>query len=301
MTVALQWTTFLDTVLVVAPTKTIIASKVIDILDIGKASGVVMTPSLIEAICLHPRGIKQLQSLNYVYFAGAPLSRQVAEKLVGHCKVQPGIGSTEAGAYFVEIRNDDDWEYYRFRPAMGVQLEKRTEGLYELVFHRRPELERWQQVFQVFPHLDQFPTKDLWARHPLKPDLWRYAGRLDDLVILSSGANLDTSLMEAEIEKSEEVKVAVIGGQGRPYPFLLVELVNNQVLSKSEKALKLDRVWPYVEEANKPCVDKVRLLKEFVIFTDAGDPLPRTAKGTVSRQSSFKLYASEIDMLYTAA
>lgn len=274
------------------------AAKIIEVLEISKATGVAMIPSGLEGVCSQSGGLDCLRKLKYIYFAGAPLSRSTAEHLVGHCKVQPGMGSTEAGSYFLEIRNDDDWEYCRFRPSMGVELEQRTGNLYELVFQRKPEIERWQQIFKVFPDLDRYPTRDLWEKHPSKEDLWRCAGRVDDLVGLSSGWKLDAAFIEAEVAKSPDVRVALVGGHGRVRPFLIVELVDDHIALDVAKDEMLAKIWPYVERGNELCFDEVKLSKSLVTFTDAGKPFPRTAKGTVSRQSSFALYASEISKLY---
>ena len=274
------------------------ADKVIEVLELTKATGVAMTPSGLQGVCSQPGGLERLRKLKYIYFVGAPLPWSIAEQLLGHCKVQPGMGSTEAGSYFLQIRNDDDWEYYRFRPAMGVELEQRTGNLYELVFHRKPKLERWQQVFKVFPGLDRYPTRDLWEKHPSKEDLWRYAGRVDDLIILSNGSILEASSVEAEIVKSPDVRVALIGGQGRARPFLIIELMDDQLSLGDAKDLKLNRIWTYVERGNWLCSDAVKLSKSLITFTDAGRPFPRTAKDTVSRQPSFALYASKISKLY---
>ena len=298
MTVALQWTTFLNTVLVVGPPALATADQVVQILDHGNVTGVVLPPSLIEDVCRHPRGVNGLRSLEYVYFVGAPLPQPIAEQLVGHCKVQPAMGSTEAGAYFIQVRNDDDWRYYCFRPAMGIQFKQRTEELYELVFRRQSEFARWQQLFQVYPNLDEFPTKDLWKKHPSKPDLWAYSGRTDDLVVLSHGEGLYASDMEIEIEKHPDVRVALIGGRGRPRPFLIIDLLGNALIAESEKESKLTDIWPYIVRANERCSDYVKLTRNLVIFTDAKRPLPRTAKDTVLRQPSFSLYLPEIEQLY---
>ena len=298
MTVALQWTTFLNTILVVGPPDAVTADKVIQVLELGKVAGIVMPPSLLEEICCHPQGLACLRRLQHIYFAGAPLPQPIAEMLVGHCKLQPAMGSTEAGAYFIQIRNDDDWKYYRFRPAMGVEFEQRTEDLYELVFRRRQELARWQQIFKVYPNLDEFPTKDLWLRHPSKTDLWRYSGRTDDLIILSHGEGLYASDMEAEIQKHPNVRTALIGGQGRPRPFLMIELFDNALLSESERVSKLTQIWPHIVKVNQRCSDYVKLTRDLIIFTDPERPLPRTAKDTIPRQPSFMLYSPEIDNLY---
>lgn len=130
------------------------------------------------------------------------------------------MGSTEGGAHLIQIRNDDDWEYYRYLSAMGAEMEPRTGELYQLVFHRKPELERWQQLFRVHPTPDQFPTKDLWTKHPSKPHLWRCARRADDLVKLSHGESLRAADLEENIRKHPEVRTALIGEEGGWVPSL---------------------------------------------------------------------------------
>lgn len=45
-------------------------------------------------------------------------------------------------------------------------------GSYELVFRRQKESERWQQSFHIYPDLVEYPTKDLWAKHPTREGLW---------------------------------------------------------------------------------------------------------------------------------
>ena len=107
---------------------------------------------------------------------------------------------------FFEIRNDDDWEYYRLRPSRGVELERTTEDVYGLLIRKRPELERWQLVFQVYPDIDTFPAKDLRSKHTSKPDCWRYSGRIDGLIILTYGEGLYLSDVEADIQKYPNVK-----------------------------------------------------------------------------------------------
>ncbi|KAL9117987.1 MAG: hypothetical protein Q9187_005473 [Circinaria calcarea] len=179
---------------------------------------------------------------------------------------------------------------------MGVEFEQRTTDLYELVFVRKAELERWQQLFHVYPDLNRFPTKDLFRKHHSEPELWQYAGRTDDLIIFSHGEDLYASDMEAEIEKHPDVAAALIGGNGRSRPFLLIEWKDNARIAET----KLNELWPVVEKANKQCSDYVKLSRRLIIFTDHAKPLVRTAKGTVSRQQSLTLYLQEIDKLYNS-
>jgi acyl-coenzyme A synthetase/AMP-(fatty) acid ligase len=175
MTVSLQFPVFLGAVVVIGPVTPgpTSPSLAADILKYSNAQGAVLPPALIDGLCDDDEGLRCLRNLDHLYFAGAPLSRRSAEKLISHVPVRPAMGSTEAGAYFVRIIDRDlDWEYYSFRPGMGLKLQHVADGMYGAVFVRKEEVERWQQVFRVYPELDEFRTKDLFVRHPEKEDLW---------------------------------------------------------------------------------------------------------------------------------
>jgi acyl-coenzyme A synthetase/AMP-(fatty) acid ligase len=58
--------------------------------------------------------------------------------------------------------------------------------------------------------LDEFAIKDLYAKHPTKPDRWLYKGRADDLTVLSSGEKLNPLDMEACINEHPAVKASLI-------------------------------------------------------------------------------------------
>ena len=90
----------------------------------------------------------------------------------------------------------------------------------------------------------------------------------------------------------------LLGGDRRPVPFLIIELVNNPPLSDEEKDAKLADVWPYIEKANEKCSDYVKIKKELVMFTYPAQPFLRTVKETVPRAANFTLYTEEIEALY---
>lgn len=317
MTMALQLTVFLQTIMVVGPAfLPATAQLVSQIFEHGAVEAAILPPSLLEDLCASPSCLALIRSqLKYVYFSGAPLPKAVGALICSHVKLMPAIGSTEAGAYFLKVRTDDtnpdeDWSYYSFRPGMGCVFEPRTKtGLYELVFRRQPEYERWQQIFHVYPSIDEFPTKDLWTKHPTREGLWEYAGRTDDLVILSHGGALYASKMEAAIEEHADVKTALIGGEGRKKPFLILELASGgshgaETGSEETPAAPhslIDELWPAVEKANELCSDFVQLSKPLTMLTSPSRPFQRTAKDTVARRDSFDLYREEISALYAKA
>ncbi|KAF2692234.1 hypothetical protein K458DRAFT_426014 [Lentithecium fluviatile CBS 122367] len=255
MTVALQFPVVFGTVVVVGPTigGPLGPALASDTLRWSRAQGVMFPPALVDAMCGDPYGLECQRGLDHLYFAGVPLARRSAEKFLSHVSIKPGMGSTEAG------------------------------DLHKAVFVRNPSVERWQQVFQVYPHLDRFPTHDLFSKHPSKPGFWKCVGRTDDVVPLSHGENLCVADMGAEIAAAlPEISAVLIGGQGKPKPFLLVEWKENELDEKS----KMDQLLPILEHANRGCSDLVKLSPGFLWFTDPSRKLVRTAKGSVSRRES---------------
>jgi acyl-coenzyme A synthetase/AMP-(fatty) acid ligase len=297
MTVALQFPVFLGTVFVVGPVTAgpLDPTSARDTLKWSQAQGALFPPALIDGMCEDPSGLECLRGLDHLYFAGAPLARRTAEKLVDYVSVKPAMGSSEAGAYFLQITGKDDWEFYSFRPGMGMEMQQTTDDLYEAVFTRRPDLEQWQQVFKVYPDLDQFHTHDLFSKHPSIAGSWKYVGRTDDMVPFSHGENLYVADMEAEITAAHPAITAVlIGGQGKPNPYLLIEWNGN----KLDKEAKREQLLPVIEHANRGCSNLVKLQMDFTLFTEPEKKLVRTAKGSVSRRESEKLYAEKIEALY---
>lgn len=310
MLLALQMTVFLSTVMVMGPASVLppTADTVAQIIRHGAVESSLMPPSLIEDLCADPSSLELIRKqVKYIDFAGAPLPKRVGDLLAPYLRLMPGIGSTEAGPYWPRARNDDpnravDWKWYSFRPSMGIFFEQRTKaGLYELVFRRRKGCERWQQIFHMYPDLDEYLTKDLWAKHPTREGLWEFAGRMDDLVILSHGEDFFASKIEQVIESDARIRTALIGGEGRQRPFLILELSEGIVNSAGPaKPALVASIWPAIEKANEFCSEYVHLSRELTIFASTSKPLMRTAKGTVARRDSLALFAEEIIKLYAS-
>jgi hypothetical protein len=63
-----------------------------------------------------------------------------------------------------------DWQYFRFHPWSGIDmrpLDDRNDMPRELFIVRTAEgrqVPGMQPVFELFPHLEEWPTKDLYER-----------------------------------------------------------------------------------------------------------------------------------------
>lgn len=86
------------------------------------------------------------------------------------------------------------------------------DGLYELFIVRKPGLILYQGIFSTFPHIQEWSMGDLYSRHPdpLKPFLYRYKGRKDDIIVLNNGEKVSPALMEAAIQSCHLVRGAMI-------------------------------------------------------------------------------------------
>lgn len=177
MTVALQFTVFLGSTIVFGPSDRPATAEVVSqILDHARLDGMIVPPSLLEGLCGNDEALTKVKQLKYVQFAGAPLRKEVGDMIAREVRLVSAIGSTEAGAWFPRVQEAADWNYSSFMKGTGVEFEHRGEDLFELVFRRQDEYRRWQQIFDVYPDLEVFHTKDLFTKHPTKHDLWAYAG-----------------------------------------------------------------------------------------------------------------------------
>ena len=298
MVMALQLTVFWNMTLVTgAPSGMTTSPEMADkVLQYGNVSGVVYPSSLYEDITQVPPMLERVKKLKFAAFAGAPLDKRTGDLISQHTNLIPIIGSTEVGLFTNFVLDSANWNYYRFHPMMGFEFEHRSGNLYELVLIRKPELTRWQQVFSIYPGLDRFYTHDLFAKHPTEPDAWAFAGRTDEVILLSSG-RLHAAEMEAEIQRHPNIQTALVGGQGRKKPFLIVEMTS-RVLEIKQRRKVIDYIWPMVQRANETSRESVRLSKSLIIIASPDKPLVRSINGMVLRRETIDLYKKEIDNLY---
>ncbi|KAL9017666.1 MAG: hypothetical protein Q9185_005000 [Variospora sp. 1 TL-2023] len=299
MTQALQITVFLGSTIVFGPTtRPTTADLMSQILTHTRLDGMHVTPSVLQDICQNAEALTKVKGLKYIHFSGAPLNEEVGDLIAKDVLLVSSIGSTEAGPWFTRVRNDGAWNYSYFIKGMGIEFEPRAGNLYELVFRRREEYQRWQVIFMAYPDLDVFRTSDLFKKHPTDDGLWEYVGRADDIVTLSPGIDMYAPKLEKIIESHPRVRYAWVGGEGRKHPFLVVEVTGEIPKSPANSQDWIDEIWPAVEEANKSCVENVRFSKGLIAVASVDKPLPRTLKGTIARRKAALLYQEEVDRLY---
>ena len=296
-----------DIVSVFQPPAAALNADVFDaILRHGQCSGCVIPPYLLEEMLTEPRHFDTLASLDFVQFGSGPLSKVAGETLLTRQKNCPHfIGSSECGLYILLELDDPaaDWQYFRFHPWSGADMRPidDTNQICELFIVRSdaPKVPGMQPVFELFPDMEEWPTRDLYARHPNKPDHWRCIGRNDDVLVLSNGEKLNPVDTEGRIAGAHpSVTGALVIGHGRFAPGLLLEVRDVCTSDPVERAQLIATIWPLVQAANRHAPGHGRLSKELIFLTTADKPFLRTPKLSIRRKPTIDLYADEIAQMY---
>ncbi|KJR90042.1 nonribosomal peptide synthetase [Sporothrix schenckii 1099-18] len=280
------------------------ADVVADVIRAARPAALYLPPSLLEDLAKDEATLQLLGTTKAIGYAGGPLSHATGNRIVDrlpHTVLHQGIGTTETGWLPAVLTDRRDWFYTHVHPDTGCELQDRGGGLYELVCVRQAALEQWQPIFSTFPDLQAYPFRDLFSRHPdpRKSDLYRYEGRIDNVLVLSNGEKVQPQAMELAIVASPLVGDALVVGQGRFQTALLVQP------SPSARSLPLPdflaALAPVLDEANRTAPAHAHIHADFVLVGDPSKPFVRTGKGTIRRAPTVELYKDELDALYERA
>jgi acyl-coenzyme A synthetase/AMP-(fatty) acid ligase len=310
---ALQAPVFLRTIVVTGPaTKPPTPAIVADTLRYSNARGLVALPFLLDAMVQYPDYLDALGKLEYIQYVGAALSAQTGTTLsrLEGVKVCPAMGTTECGPYFLKTSSgdsddddddddDDAWAYYSPQSGQGIHFVERGDDLYELVFKKDGNAV-WQQIFLLYPELEEYATSDLFRKHATKECWWKYVGRADDVVVLANGANVHAAVIEERLMAHPDISMALVGGMGKECVFVIIELTakGSEEMEKEGRESVLDGMWELVDEVNRGMAECKRLKREFVILTEEGVGLVRSPKGGVVRGASFDKFSGDIEALF---
>lgn len=279
------------------------AQSVVDGLKQARAAALFLAPPFLEQIAKTPDMLDFITSnVDVVTYAGGDVSQWSGDALASKVKLFNFNGSTESGSYPLLRPSDrypsEDWKYIHPHPAAGIEFRASVHGLFEAFIVRNPDYENEQPVCKIFPHLHEYPTKDLWAPHPTKQELWAYRGRADDTILFKPGYMCDPIPMEQHLSQHPDVRAVLMTGTGRSQPALLIERASEEHLSPTAEQQFTDQLWPIIEEANQRYKMGTRVSKSHVIYTDLHQPMRRAGKGTVQRGPTVDLYRAALDVLY---
>ncbi|KAJ7625710.1 hypothetical protein FB45DRAFT_922118, partial [Roridomyces roridus] len=271
----------------------------------AKANGIVAVPALILEWAAEERYVEYLKTLNLLAYSGGPLAERVGDKLVEQgVNLVPIYGATEFGAPSIVKRHQEEkdageWAWLRFSDRVHVRWMPQGDGTFECQFLTTPETH--QVAVENLPDTKGYSTKDLFERHPTKPDLFKIVGRLDDVLIMANGEKTVPGPMEDVMMSSPYIRGAIMFGRERNQIGVLIEPNPQQKVDPSdEKQLAEYRnlIWPVIQEANENAPSFARIYKEMILVTQPSKPMVRAPKGTVIKKATLVLYNAEIDALY---
>ena len=268
----------------------------------------VLVPSIVAEIAESPELLEFCsKNLKMIWYCGGDLPQAIGDKIVSKgLRLVNQYGSSETGVtpqlWSPRHFAPDEWKYLHYHPTLGYAMRALEDGTHELIIVRNQERISSQASFTLFPEAGEYETRDLYVPHPSKKDLWKWVARRDDLIVLLNGERTNPVSMEQQImARNKNVRTAVVAGVQRFQLSLIVEPVSSMDLSITQRAAFIEELWPTIEVANLSCPTHARISKSHILFTNPAKPLARTAKGTVQRFATYKLYSKELDALYVDA
>ncbi|XDG08472.1 hypothetical protein ABKA04_008087 [Annulohypoxylon sp. FPYF3050] len=271
-----------------------------DILRQQKVRALALVPAVAEQLLNEPNGDAFFRDLDYLCHGGAPMNPTVGDRLSKLTRLISPFGSTEIFSQPELVVSSEDWQWHEFNPYMKheMQLYDEDVGTFELVIFADESNKDRAGLYHNLPGTTEYRTKDLFTRHPTKPQLYKYYGRKDDIIVLANGEKFNPLPLEMKIQGHPLLKGAVVVGSRRTQTALLVE--PKEPLDEEGRARLIKQLWPFVEESNAVASGQGRIHPGQIICAVQEKPFARTSKGTVVRKLSEEIYKDEIEELYSS-
>lgn len=136
---------------------------------------IMVVPAIIEQLLHDQRGDDFLKSLEFVTCAGAPLPGKVGDQVARIVRLCNFIGSTETFPLPELEKAPEDWQYHEFNPYLKheMQLYDESARTFELVIAADNTTQDQAPVYHNLPGVNPFYTRDLFTKHPTKPNLYK--------------------------------------------------------------------------------------------------------------------------------
>lgn len=272
----------------------------LDLLQMFHCQSLMTVPSIVGEMLAYDDAVEKLSHLNFLAVGGGALSPDQGLQLKSHnINLLNHYGVTEIGAIAPIFRPDKtyDWRFLRLRQDIGLQL-RLISGSSHFKLVGSPLA--WDSKFEVQDELEINPNAK--GGHTEI----RILGRIDDLIVLKTGEKVMPQLLEAALHDNPAVKTAICLGHGRFEIVVLIEPTQsirdeNGVVEDVQVAKLITSVWETISAKNPDLDQPGRISSSKAIFIKPpSKAIPRTDKGSVSRQQVYEVFADEIDAAYAA-
>ncbi|KAI1367018.1 hypothetical protein F5Y08DRAFT_350351 [Xylaria arbuscula] len=273
-------------------------ASITDLIEESGAKSLMTVPSIIEEIALLPndRGIKILQTLDFVAFGGGIPKTSIGEKLdAAGVKLINHYGATETGPLspFYVPSLGSDWRYIRLRQDILDALKVKLEPIDEPGHSGQA----YQLSMQPAGWKERFVLQDVLIERPgSEQKEFSIAGRMDDLICLATGEKVRPTILESCLRQQEGIKAAIAFGDKQFELGVIVETFEPLDDNQSEQLRK--SLWPVIEEAGRQMDAHARITSPTMVMIVPPGSLPRSDKGTILRREVNKKFAIEIESIY---
>ncbi|KAJ0356303.1 hypothetical protein COL154_005506 [Colletotrichum chrysophilum] len=274
------------------------SQNLIKMLDYVKPGVFHVVPYVVKLLAETEEGIKALANVKLVLFGGSSCPDDLGDLLVSKGVYLVGnYGCTEIGRIMNSVRpaGDKAWNYMRPLAVAKpyILMDEISPGIFECVC-----LDGWpsKSTNNSNDPPNSFRTRDLFTRHPTQPDMWKYISRLDDRFTLINGEKVLPIPIEGRIRLEQIVKEAIVFGEQRDYPGVLIVKADSVADMPDEQFL--EEIWPAVEAANAQAESFSRIPKELVVILPSDAEYPKTDKGTFIRVPFYRKFEKEIQAAY---
>ncbi|OTB19794.1 hypothetical protein K445DRAFT_52566 [Daldinia sp. EC12] len=258
-----------------------------------------LVPSVVEALLQDPDDINLFKQLDFIALSGAPSNPAIGNRLSEVVELVSPFGSTETVMLPELALPREDWEWHEFNPYLKHELRvyDSEQGIFELVLLADESMRDHMPVYHNLPGVSDYCTKDLFLQNPRKPKLFKYYGRSDDIIVLANGEKFNPVPFEINAQSHPDLKGALMVGNGRTHSGLIIE--PKQSLGEADRQKLIRDLWPLIETSNSLIPGQGRIQQGMVVCALSDKPFARTAKGTVTRKLTERLYEAEVESLYS--
>ncbi|KAG6852406.1 hypothetical protein C0991_012301 [Blastosporella zonata] len=163
-----------------------------------KSNSMITIPALLQVWAQSPEAVNSLATLEFVAYGGGAVTPKLGNFMFSAgVKLKPGYGGTEFGSptHLIPRPGDEsEWAYMEFSKRSKVRWVPQGDGTYSECQFLTTETH--SLPIENLPDVRGYATSDLWEPHPTKDYLWKIVGRIDDVVIHSSGEKTVPAPME---------------------------------------------------------------------------------------------------------
>ncbi|CAI9633410.1 unnamed protein product [Alternaria burnsii] len=255
-------------------------------------------PYVLKLLADSDQGLKALADIDLIMYGGSACPDDLGDNLVKHgVNVCANYGATETGRVMTSVRppGDNAWNYLRILPQVQqfLLMDEVAPNIFECV--ALDGLKSKSTINSDDPP-NSFRTRDLFAKHPTKPNHWKYVSRLDDRLTLVNGEKVLPIPIEGRIRQEALVQEAIVFGDGKTVPGILIIKADAAADMNDEEFLQ--HIWPAVEDANSRAESFSRIPRDLIVVLPSGTKYATTDKSTFIRAQVYEQFKQQIQDAY---